>query len=99
MKEGDFILAVDGNATDKVNDIYSLLVNKAGIEVELTINSSPSLQGSKKILVTTIGSEADLYYYNWVQGNIRKVNQATNGQIGYIHIPDMSAEGLNEFPP
>lgn len=97
VKEGDFILAVDGNATDKVNDIYSLLVNKAGIEVELTINSSPSLQGSRKILVTTLSSEANLYYYNWVQGNIRKVNQATNGQIGYIHIPDMSAEGLNEF--
>jgi tricorn protease len=32
-----------------------------------------------------------------VQENIRKVNEATNGEVGYIHIPDMSAEGLNEF--
>ena len=38
-----------------------------------------------------------MYYLNWVQENIRKVNSATNGEIGYIHIPDMSVAGLNEF--
>jgi tricorn protease len=47
--------------------------------------------------VIPIADESKLYYYNWVQGNIEKVNKATNGQVGYIHIPDMGAEGLNEF--
>jgi len=47
--------------------------------------------------VMPVGDVADLYYYNWVQNNIRKVEEATNGQVGYIHIPDMGPEGLNEF--
>jgi len=38
-----------------------------------------------------------LYYFNWVRSNIEKVNKATNGQVGYIHIPDMGIAGLNEF--
>jgi len=44
-----------------------------------------------------VASEANLYYYNWVQHNIRYVNEKTNGQVGYLHIPDMLTEGLNEF--
>lgn len=44
-----------------------------------------------------IDDESGLYYYTWVQNNIKKVADATNGQVGYIHIPDMSPEGLNEF--
>jgi tricorn protease len=49
------------------------------------------------VLVVPISDESNLYYYTWVQNNIRKVDKATNGQVGYIHIPDMSSEGLNEF--
>ena len=44
-----------------------------------------------------IDDESELYYYEWVQGNIKKVNDATNGEVGYIHIPDMGPEGLNQF--
>jgi tricorn protease len=49
------------------------------------------------VIVTPIADEADLYYYNWVQHNIAYVNQKTNGEVGYIHIPDMGVSGLNEF--
>jgi tricorn protease len=42
-------------------------------------------------------NEAALYYYQWVSNNTKKVNDATNGEVGYIHIPDMGPEGLNEF--
>jgi len=41
--------------------------------------------------------ESGLYYFNWVQDNIRKVSEATGGKVGYIHIPDMGVAGLNEF--
>ena len=43
------------------------------------------------------GDEHELYYFNWVQSNIEKVSKATNGRVGYIHIPDMGFHGLNEF--
>jgi len=97
VKEGSYILAVDGNSTKDMKDIYRSLVGKANTLVELTVNTSPSFDGSRKIIVKPLADESQLYYYDWVQGNIKKVNEATNGQIGYIHIPDMVSEGLNEF--
>lgn len=97
VSKGDFILAVDGKNLANVNDIYSTLINKAGKTVELVVNSKPETAGSRKILVTPIADESSLYYFTWVQNNIKKVSDATNGEVGYIHIPDMGREGLNEF--
>jgi tricorn protease len=97
VKEGDFIIAVNGKSTKEMNDIYESLLNTAGQQVELTVNGTASDAGSRKVLVVPTADESGLYYYNWVQGNIKKVSDATNGEVGYIHIPDMSAEGLNEF--
>lgn len=96
-KEGDFIVAVNGTSTNGMNDIYESLVNTADKQVELTLNSKAAIAGGRKVLVVPISSEGSLYYYNWVQNNIKKVNEATNGEVGYIHIPNMGVEGLNEF--
>jgi tricorn protease len=97
VKVGDYILAVDGNSTKEVDDVYQLLVGKANKVVELLVNSDASEKGASKVLVKTIDDESELYYYNWVQENIEKVNAATNGRVGYIHIPDMGPKGLTEF--
>jgi len=94
--KGEFITSVNGKSTKDMPDIYAALINKSGKNVELTLNSIPA-EGGRKVLVVPVGDEAGLYYYTWVQNNIRKVDKATNGQVGYIHIPDMSSEGLNEF--
>jgi tricorn protease len=97
VKEGDLIIAVNGKSVKDVGNIYELLINTAGKQVELTVNSTASDQGARKVIVVPIDDEAGLYYYNWVQNNIDKVNKATGGKVGYIHIPNMGAEGLNEF--
>jgi tricorn protease len=97
VKTGDYILAVDGTDLKNVDDLYTTLINTADQQVELTVNSNSEARGSRKVIVTPIRSEANLYYYNWVQNNIRKVSDATDGQVGYLHIPDMGVEGLNEF--
>jgi len=97
VSAGDYIVAVNGETTKNMNDIYRSLVGKAGEIVELTVNSSASDKDTRSILVKPIDDESELYYYEWVHENIRKVNEASNGQIGYIHIPDMGPKGLNEF--
>ncbi len=97
VNQGDYILAVDGRDLKTVGDIYQTLIGKADRIVEITVNSKPELAGSRKVLVKPISDESQLYYYSWVQNNIKKVNEATNGDVGYIHIPDMGVEGLNEF--
>ncbi|MBI5215077.1 MAG: PD40 domain-containing protein [Ignavibacteriae bacterium] len=97
VKEGDYILAVDGKSTKEMNNIYEALVNTAGKQVKLKVNSDANEKGSRDVVVIPTDNEASLYYYTWVQNNIRKVDEATNGKVGYIHIPDMGVNGLNEF--
>ncbi len=97
VNKGDYILAVDGQSLQETDDIYSLLVGKAGKKVELTVNNRPAKDGARPVIVLPIDDETQLYYYAWVQDNIRKVEKATNGRVGYIHVPDMGVPGLNEF--
>ncbi|MGD9556248.1 MAG: PDZ domain-containing protein [Mangrovibacterium sp.] len=97
VNEGDYIIAIDGVSAKTTPDVYSLLVGKVGQEVELTVNSKPSETGVRKTIISPIGEESGLYYLNWVQANIEKVNKATNGEVGYLHIPDMGPDGLNMF--
>lgn len=97
VKEGDYIISVDGTPVNSTDDLYKLLVGKANTEVMLEINSKPSVAGSRTVLVNTIADESALYYHKWVRDNIAKVSEQTNGKVGYLHIPDMGVEGLNEF--
>ncbi|MFO8087424.1 MAG: PDZ domain-containing protein, partial [Bacteroidales bacterium] len=97
LEEGDFIMAINGQHLDNVDNIYKALLNKAGKPVELLVGQKPKPKEGRIVLVEPIKDEADLYYFNWVRKNIERVNEATNGQVGYIHVPNMVSEGLNEF--
>ncbi len=97
VKVGEYIIAVNGRPTSEMNDLYESLVGTVGKQVKLKVNSSAKESGSREVTIVPIGSEASLYYYNWVQRNIDLVNKASDGKIGYIHIPDMGVNGLNEF--
>ena len=90
VKEGDVITAVDGVSLKEVDNIYKLLIGKAGVLTELTI-------GGKKVVVRPIDNEEPLYHYAWVQKNIQTVDKLSGGRVGYIYIPDMGPEGLSEW--
>ena len=94
---GEWIVAVNGRPTSEVKNINELLVHTAGKPVVLSVSAKPAAEGARRVVVTPTADEADLYYYAWVQGNIKKVSDATDGKVGYIHVPDMLATGLNEF--
>jgi tricorn protease len=95
--EKDWIVAVNGRPTSEVKNINELLVNAAGKPVVLSVSAKPAAEGARRVVVTPTNDEADLYYYAWVRENIKKVSDASDGKIGYIHVPDMLATGLNEF--
>jgi tricorn protease len=96
-REGDFILAVDGQPTAQMPDLYTALVNKAGRQVRLTLSTRPDDNDSRETTVVPIDNEQPLYYLKWIQDNIARVTEATDGRVGYVHIPDMGVPGLNQF--
>ncbi|MCX7880647.1 MAG: PDZ domain-containing protein [Ignavibacteria bacterium] len=98
IKEGDYLIEIDGVRLSKEITPYRALLNKSNKYVTIKVNSFPSLEGAKEYKVKTIESEAGLRYLDWVEYNRNYVEKKTNGKIGYIHIPDMGIDnGLNEF--
>lgn len=97
VKEGDYLLAIDGHPVRSNANPDQFLINKVGKNVVLTINSQPSTTGSRNIVVRPIGSDQDLRYIDWVEGNRKKVAELSGGKIGYLHLPNTSEEGIVEF--
>lgn len=96
-REGDYILAIDGEELRAESNPFRLLLHKADRPVELTLNDKPAFEGARKVSYKPIQSESNLRYFNWVADNRKKVTAATDGKVGYIHIPDMGVNGIREF--
>jgi tricorn protease len=94
---GDYIIAINDVPLNTVDNPYALLLDQAGKQVQITLNDRPMAAGAHTGIVRPINNEVPLYYYDWVQHNIAYVDSATGGQVGYIHIPDMGVEGLDQF--
>ena len=97
VKPGDYILAINNTPVSNLPNLYDALIGTAGKQVILRVNSKPTDAGARDVTVVPTDDEAPLYYIDWVQKNIDYVNKKTGGEVGYLHIPDMSQAGLNEF--
>ncbi|HYU33659.1 MAG TPA: PDZ domain-containing protein [Thermoanaerobaculia bacterium] len=97
VETGDFILAVDGQTTRGVDNFYQLLQNKAKRVVTLRVNGRPSEDGAREVRVRPVASEQGPRYLEWVQTNRAKVEKASGGRIGYIHLPDTAIAGNREL--
>ncbi len=101
IKAGDYLLAIDGTPLAERLNPDSLLVDKAGHNVALTVHEKPAWPGARTVTVQAASfSERQgdwLRYNDWVLGNIDRVNKATGGRVGYIHIPDTYYPGMESF--
>ena len=97
VKEGDYLLAINGRALRAPQTPAELLVNTANEVVTLTVHSKPAADGARKVVVKPVGDEYNLRQFNMIETNRKKVDAASGGRIGYVYLPDMEDEGLNEF--
>ncbi|MDD3909605.1 MAG: PDZ domain-containing protein, partial [Proteiniphilum sp.] len=97
VKEGDYLLRINGSELTTAQNPYELLENLGGRHVELTVNSTPSASGAKSYTVKTITSEMELRYIDWVMSRREKADQLSGGKIGYIHVPNTAIEGNREL--
>jgi tricorn protease len=97
VKEGDYILAVNGIPIDVTKDPWTAFEGLAGKTVELTVNSKPGIEGSHKVLVETLKDETRLRNLAWIEANRKYVDTKTSGKIGYIYVPDTGINGQTEL--
>ena len=97
VKEGDYVLAVNGVAIDTKNDPWSAFQGLGNKTVLLTVNSKPSIDGAKQAVVRTLSSEVELRYRAWIEERRQIVDKATNGKVGYIYVQSTGVDAQNEL--
>ncbi len=96
-KAGDYILAVNGKDLTADQNIYSYFENTSGKIVNITIGPNPDYSGSREVKVVPVNSESSLRNRDWVEGNLKKVDEATNGQVAYVYVPNTAGAGHEYF--
>lgn len=96
-KEGDYLIAVNGIPVESNKEVYAAFQDLAGKTIELTLNSSASADGAKSVIVKTLRSENRLRHLAWIENNRKRVEEATDGRIGYIYVRSTGIDGQNEL--
>ena len=97
VHEGDYVLAVNGIPMDVTKDPWAAFEGLAGVAVDLTVNDRPTPEGARHVVVETLRDETRLRTLAWMEGNRRRVEQATNGRVGYIYVPSTGIDGQTEL--
>ena len=92
---GDAVLAINGQRVTPERGPQQLLVNLAEQEVQILLQSAES--EPRSVTVRALADEFGARYRDWVEGNRRLAHEATQGRVGYVHVPDMWADGYAEF--
>lgn len=95
--EGDYILAVNGKEVSATENFFSFFENTAGKIVELTISPNADKTNARVVKIVPVANEAALRSRDWIEGNLKKVTEATNGQVAYVYVPNTAALGHEYF--
>ena len=97
VHQGDYVLAVNGVPVDTSADPWAAFAGLAGRAVELTVNDRPTMDGARRVVVEALRDESRLRHLAWIEANRRRVEEASNGRVGYIYVPSTGIDGQTEL--
>jgi tricorn protease len=97
VRPGDYLLAVNGVPVDVTRDPWAAFQGLAGVAVELMVNNRPTSEGARRVVVETLRDETRLRHLAWIEANRRRVDEATNGRVGYVYVPSTGIDGQTEL--
>ena len=97
VKEGEYLLAVNGRELRGTDEIYSFFLETAGQQTVLKVGPNPDGSGSREVTVVPVDEEGGLRNLYWIESNRRKVDQMTGGKVAYVYVPDTSVSGYTNF--
>ena len=95
LAAGDLLLAIDGRPVGP-DGPGPLLVGAAGKPVELAVAAADGSH-RRSVVAVPLGSDRRLRYLDWVSRKRAAVRALGDGQVGYLHVPDMVSEGWADF--
>src|SRR5262249_28729827 len=100
VKAGEYLLAVRGTELKPPAPLYAAFDNTGGKSIEITVGPNPEGSGARTITVVPLANlldELTLRHLDWVEGNRKKVDQATGGRVAYVYLPDTGSRGHAYF--
>ncbi len=97
VKAGEYLLAVEGRDLRPPLNIFGLFEDTADKLIEITVGPNPDGTGARTVKVVPIANEYSLRNRDWVEGNVRKVHEATNGRVAYVYVPNTAGPGHAYF--
>jgi len=97
IKQGDYILAVNGEPLDINKEPYAAFETLGGKTVELTVNNKPDFEGAWKVIVKTKSNENRLRNLAWIEQKRKHVEEATDGKVGYIYVRSTGIDGQDDL--
>jgi tricorn protease len=97
ISAGDYLIAINGRELTAADNVYQRLRLPPGEAVALTISEGSDGSDAREVMVEPIDDETPLHYLAWVLDNHEQVQEASDGRVGYLHVPDMGANGIREF--
>ncbi len=97
VKEGDYVLAVNGIPLDISEDPWAAFQGLADKTIELTVNDRPTTEGARKVIVRALPDESRLRHLAWIESNRKRVEEKTNGRVGYIYVRSTGLDGQSEL--
>ena len=95
--EGEFIIAVNGANLTADDNLFKHLENSVGKQVVLTVSANADGSSSRNIDVEPVSSENQLRLWHWIEANRKAVDEATDGKVGYIYLPNTAGAGYTFF--
>lgn len=97
VNAGDYILAVNGRPLTAAQNLYALFEKTADKQTTLTLNSRPSMDGARTVVVVPTANESALRNREWIESNRRFVDSASQGKLAYVYMPNTGGEGYTSF--
>ena len=97
VKEGEYVVAVNGVPLDTTKDIYASFDGLGDKTVLLAVNDKPTATGARQVLVKCLTDETELRFRAWVEERRHRVDAVTGGKVGYIYVRSTGRDAQNEL--
>jgi tricorn protease len=97
IREGHFLVGVDGEELTGADDPYRLLEGTRGRQTLLHLGDGPGMEGSWTVTIEPIANETGLRQRAWVEDNRRMVDELSDGRLAYAWVPNTGGGGVVSF--
>ncbi len=98
VKEGEFLLEVNGAPLDLEVDPWAPFQGLAGKTVSLLVSAKPFKDDTARtVILVPLEGDGDLRYRSWIECNRKYIDEKSNGRFGYVYVPNTGIDGQNDL--